>query len=214
MRFSPKQLVGAAAVAVLLAVGGGALRSHDAAQLNVALDNARTARLALTAEATHAARADSVAASAQARAAEVSAREAGFVAQAGTAARTLAALRSRYALAPVPDTCRSLKAVADSTLAVSDSVAASERAARLAADERAAALQVGLDTTRAALTSLRGAAVVATRAAAALEHAAKPSLFARFLKAAAPRIGVGVGAGLDVHGAPNAVTGITLGWSF
>lgn len=197
-----------------LAVGGVALRSRDAAQLDSALDAARTARLALQRAAAQAAHADSVAVSAEARARDLSVRELRLVATADTATHTLAVLRARYAAAPVPDTCRSIKAVADSALAADDSVAASQYAARLAADDRAAVLQMGLDTTRDALAHLRSAAVVSAFATASLEHAAKPPLLSRLFKSLAPRVGVGVSAGLDVHGTPNVVTGITVGWSF
>lgn len=214
MRFSPTQFVGAAVLGLSLAIGGVALRSHDQAALDSALAVARGARRALQEEAARSAHADSIAALAQAQAAHLSAREQVFAANADKSSRALSALRARYALALAPDTCRSLKAAADSALAASDSVAASEHAARLAADDRAAFLQVGLDTTRDALAKLRSASVISAVATMRLEHAAKPPLLSRFFKALAPRIGVGISAGVDVHGAPDAVTGITLGWSF
>lgn len=216
MRFSPTQLLGAAAVVLGLTVAGEALRAHDHAALSAALSDAHTARLALQTQAARAAHADSVAASAELGARAAALRENVASAHADSATRTLATMRERYRVVTVtvPDTCLSIKAAADSALAASDSVAASEHAARRAADDRAAFLQVGLDTTRDALTKLRGAAVVSAFATARLEHDAKPPFLSRFLKAVAPRVGVGFTAGLDVHGVPNAVTGITVGWSF
>lgn len=216
MRFSPTQLVAAAAVLLSLSIGAVALRAHEHSQLDSALSVAQTARLALDSANAHAAVADSVAVSANTQAHAAAAREQRAVALADSASRSLVTMRERYrvASAVVPDTCRPIKAAADSVLAVADSAIASEHAARVAADDRAAFLQVAFDTTHEALTNLRQVSARMSTAQILVEHAAKPPLLSRFLKAVAPRIGVGFAAGVDLHGSPSAVTGLTIGWSF
>lgn len=199
-----------------LSLAGVALRAHDNTALSTARDAAHTARVALEQANVRAAYAESVAANADARAQQAAVLELRAKRHADSVNTNLSVLRERYrvASAVVPDTCRPIKAAADSALAASDSLSASLRAALTAADDRASHLQVGLDTTRDALAKLRSASVAAVIATARFEDAAKPNVLSRILKFAAPRVGFGVGAGLDTHGRPNLITGITVGWSF
>lgn len=199
-----------------LVVASAAVRAHDHAALDSALDASRAARLALQSAVARSAHADSVAAAAVAGSHVAAEREQRAVLHADSTGRVLAVLRERYRAvsAAAPDTCLSIVAAADSALAAGDSVRASLDAALHAADDRAAFLQVALDTTRDASAKLRAASVQSAFATAQLERDAKPPVLSRFLKAAAPRVGVGLAAGLDISGRPNLVTGITIGWSW
>lgn len=58
--------------------------------------------------------------------------------------------------------------------------------------------------------SLRKAATRVGNAAQGVVDASQPSFISRFL----PHLGAGVTAGVDVQGHPNAVAGITFGWTF
>jgi hypothetical protein len=102
-----------------------------------------------------------------------------------------------------PDTCRPALGAADLVIAQKDSVIAEKNVA-------IASLRFALDTTTRALVQLRGATVKLNIATEHLEKASKRSLFAKLL----PRPGAGVAAGVDAHGRPALIAGITLGYTF
>jgi len=205
-----------AALAILaITIAGRMLRTRDNAALLAARDSAHVARLALEQAESHAARADSVAASAVAAARLAHEREQRATSHADSATRTLTVVRERYRVASlaVPDTCRTIVAAADTVLATADSVVSALRSALSASDERAVFLQLSLDTTRAALLQLRVAAHRSVAATAQLERRIAPSFLMRLARLA-PRLGVGAAGGIDRYGRANVTTGITLGWSF
>lgn len=70
--------------------------------------------------------------------------------------------------------------------------------------------QRSIDELRPQLDSLRNAAVRVSNASQKVIDASRPSLLSRLL----PHTGAGVTAGIDVQGRPNAVAGITFGWTF
>lgn len=163
------------------------------------------------------ARADAVAARAVAASAVASAQETErfaaandlFISDADIDRRAALSEADKYkrlynaAKAAAPDTCRTVVIAADSALAAADSaLAASERKAML--------LELSLSQVRPALAQLLPATVQLSTATLQLEKASRPSLLVRLR----PKIGFGGSAGVDVHGKPNVVTGITLSWTF
>lgn len=102
-----------------------------------------------------------------------------------------------------PAECAPVIAAANAALAVSDSVSESRAAALRSSQEAASGFRAARDTAQAALARLQAAATVVDRT--------RPSLLSRL----APRMGVGVAAGVNpVTGWPSLTTGITFGWTF
>jgi hypothetical protein len=92
---------------------------------------------------------------------------------------------------------------------LADTTALASANAALASETVAAArYKLGLDAATASLTELRTAA---TQVVVKAKPLVKPP---RRLSALLPSVGAGVAAGLDLHGAPNVVTGVTFGWKF
>lgn len=101
----------------------------------------------------------------------------------------------RTVAAAAPDTCRVVVRAANAALAQDSSAAVS--------------LHEALDSTKVALTTVRGSTRQLEAATANLERAAKPSL----LRALLPHPHLGVTAGIDATGRPAVVAGIGFGWS-
>jgi hypothetical protein len=115
--------------------------------------------------------------------------------------------RLRAQLASMPDApIDSIRPVVDSTLAAADSTIAELRTSFEEQVAATALLQQALDSEKrqhAITAKTLGDLRTSTEA---LVKATKPSLLSSLL----PNVGVGVAAGLDVTGRPNAVVGVTL----
>jgi hypothetical protein len=70
--------------------------------------------------------------------------------------------------------------------------------------------QRSIDDMRVELDSLQTSAVRVGKAAQGVVDASHPSFLSQLL----PHAGAGVTAGVDIQGRPNAVAGITFGWTF
>ena len=130
--------------------------------------------------------------------------------RAQVADRRSAKSAAKYAAAPVPDTCKALKAAADSALADAQWTADSWRSAYNERTEQAAQLATAKDSAEAGRQAALKSLADLTGASKQLRKAAKPSLLARIT----PKVGIGVAAGVDVLQRPNAVVGVTFGWTF
>lgn len=111
-----------------------------------------------------------------------------------------------------PNTCASVVAAAEASIATKDSIIDSLHVAIAAAGRADTTIAEGADSLRAALVSLRDSTATLSRAAGALAVAAKPSLLARFERLL-PKPGIGVSVGVTPAGQPQIVTGITFGWA-
>lgn len=168
---------------------------------------AKAARAATTTALRHSANAVQFAADAQLQANSFRADRIVAVRQADSLRLIEARLRGTIASTAVPDTCRPLVILYDSTLAVKDGTEVKLRVALAKSDSMGISLQHAVDTLSAALTELRGAAHALVKAD---EKVARRSLLLRLL----PRPGVGVSAGFDPLGKPTILYGVHVGWSF
>ena len=106
--------------------------------------------------------------------------------------------------------CDSIVASGRQALSESDAVNRSLAADTTELRKVIAIKQRSIDVLVPQLDSLRKAAVRVSDAAQTVVDASQPSFLSRLL----PHIGAGVTAGVDVQGRPNAVAGITFGWTF
>lgn len=113
-------------------------------------------------------------------------------------------------IAEAPTDCQALVETASIALLAKDSAIAEQHRALAISDSIAKNAQRSADSLRIALRFLSTSTVKLSDATKALEQAGKPSLLSRLT----PRVGVGAAAGVDAFGRPNAVLGITVGWSF
>lgn len=160
-------------------------------------------------------RADSaLALAAQLKASADSSAHASALAKAKADSAQRAADHFRGALAQVvktaPDTCKPIVITADSALAADSSTIHSLHASAVADSAQIADLTNSRDSLTSALFDLRASSKTLVQADTKLSKAAKPSLILRLL----PHPGVTVTYGLDQHGKPHAVAGISAGWSF
>lgn len=206
----PRPVVIDAAVALFALISGLVVR-HSQEKLAVARDEAQKA-VATAALAQKQADASVRVADALRRTADsVAARAHQEAARADSAQHVADRLRGAYAAAvrQAPDTCRAVIASADSVIAAQDTTISMLQGALTSSEEARSDLQTALDTTRAAFVRLRDAQVPLLHATTELVKASHPSLLARLV----PHFGLGSTAGLDTHGRPAVVTGLSLGWS-
>ncbi len=200
--------IGVAALAAGLVAGGNVISSH----LDVARAEAKAARDSTQAALKSAALAGAAASALRFQAQALDAQKAAAVARADSAERSAIRLKGTLAalVKSAPDTCRPIIIVADSAIAAQDSTITSLRAGlQLAQDERSKLL-TAVDTLSAANARLRASAANLVSVDAKLDKRSRGSLLLRLL----PHFGAGIAAGLNPVGRPDAVTGITLGWSF
>ncbi|HEX7019011.1 MAG TPA: hypothetical protein VF159_03305, partial [Gemmatimonadaceae bacterium] len=202
-----KVLVEAVAVLGLVAVLGfsGLYSQRRAAAAEAKLEVAqRDAKLATAAaDAALAAAADSAAAARRAMA-----RADSLQVRADSIDRLFQASRTRFETVAeaAPDTCAELVVLAAEALDRADEEIQLERAKAESARSAVLGLQFALTTVSDSLARLRDATTNLGSAARAATHT---SFFDRIR----PRLGVGAAAGVGPKG-PDAIVGITVGWSF
>jgi hypothetical protein len=124
----------------------------------------------------------------------------------------VAALRGQFKqiAKTAPDTCAQVVEVASFLIDSLDVEVTTQRSRAAAADSASQKYRLALDTTQTALNKARLSLGELGKAAFEVEQASRPSIFARFI----PHAGFGGAAGIDAHGLPNAVIGVTFGWTF
>lgn len=131
--------------------------------------------------------------------------------RADSAQRAAERARGAYELAKrdAPDTCAQVIAHADSVISAQDTTITGLRLALDSSVQARSDLQTALDTTQAAIVRLRASDADLIHATSVLvKHSHEP-----FLLKLLPHPGIGGVAGLDIHGEPNIVTGLSLTWS-
>jgi hypothetical protein len=198
-------------VAAVLVTGSVAGRRHSS-QLEDAQSEVRAARELLGREV---ARSKQIALSVSLR--EDSATRALQRAEAASASARTAESRAKVARARFDSlssvaspVCDSIVAAGHTALSESDSVNRALASDTTELRSVIALKQRSIDELRPQLDSLRNAAVRVGDASQKVIDVSQPSLLSRLL----PHTGAGVTAGVDVHGRPNAVAGITFGWTF
>lgn len=196
---SPRAQLVTAAVLAIVVIPLAVHSAHKAAAATaVAVAETQTAR-AETAVAIRASQA------AQARAAVYDSASKAAEARAAGATRRAdeAVTRYKIARATSPDTCSLLAVAADTAIAAEAAIAPNLQNALQNEQKRGDILSGALGPVTAAAGHLRAAS-------GTLVTASKPSILSRLT----PRLGFGAAAGIDVLGRPDALIGITLGWSF
>jgi len=209
LTFPTRAVVIGAAVALLAVVGAGVRHSQE--KLAVARDEAQKAVAAAVLAQKQADASTRVAAAYQLAADSAVAAEHRAELHADSAARAVVRLRSSFAekAKTAPDTCRPVIAAADSTIAALDSTVQGLTSALRSSQEARSDLQTALDTTRAALARTKASDADLIRATSVLIKASHTPFYLRLL----PHPGISSTAGVDIHGKPNIVTGLSLGWS-
>lgn len=200
-------LVGIIAALLGLSAAGSAYHSHVVAEVTQQLIVARADTRAALTLAKH----DSAEAVAQKQrgdsllAVADSARK-----RAATSASFALRAKLNYDTIQVQDSCKKLKAAADSALSADSAVVAalqvSADSARKAAEQYRGALTVALSS----LGSLSASTTHLDSAAAQVPKALKEPFWTRI----APKAGLGAAAGINPQGKFDAVVGLTLGWHF
>jgi hypothetical protein len=131
-------------------------------------------------------------------------------AQAKAAEKRAVKSSAQLAVAAVPDTCKQLKALADSAIANAEQEADAWQAAAEQRSLQAAELAAAKDSAVVDRDRALGALKELGSSSSKLQKASKVPFLARIT----PKVGVGGAVGLDVQRKPNAVVGITLGWTF